>query len=1363
MKIGHIQEPLTFNHHPKALGKPGGGLWCWRNGIAVILTAGMALAAAPAFAAERDEEAAKEAALGHSEDEVAAPRPSKLPDLTKGEVIPPDKKVGIKFWNLGPTGIIGTPNAWYDGDQVQVLAILPGSPAEGKVIPGDVVMGVQGTDFVAGGHLGISIGNAIIKAEEEAGQGRLTLHLWRDLNWTKRVGPKDVLGIDIDELMGKADDAQLYEWEGEEERDVSVKRQGYDDFPIDGMHTNVTLQLELMGTYSDTSPWKCPVADKIREGALEVIATGFRPDKKGQSRGDWPGVLALVASGKPEYVELAKSWVHKQKVCQDMNLQTTLYDMSYKGMQSWAAGFEALEQAIYYDATGDEFILPEIRKRAIWTAMGQSGGGSWGHTFSFPEVNGGELHKRNPGYGGMNNAGGRCFFLLALAKKFGIKHPEIDLALDRAGQFFWTYVDKGCIPYGDHMPWPSDDSNGKNYGPAYALNVLGKPYEAKYFSMHSAHAAFSRRGGHGSATLWYYTPLSATIAGPKAVMASMRNMRWFYTLSRRHDGSFVFQGDQRGIGGRGMRAPTETHAIYYSVPLQKLILTGKGADSSWWVNDQELEDLLISARSQITDPLLLKGIGKPWQERDTDALIALLHHFFPVLRRNLAKELGRRFAAGETDIPSKVLPLLASPEARTREGACLTLTACGTDTVLANLSGIAKLLNDKAEFVRMTAISTIAGATKPGDSKRELMLLKMAAGEYPDESCDIANVVTACRAAIFSGDKKKDAEQASKMGTTPFEAGYDRDLVRSALEKMVTMDPGGGAPLEWTRETLVELAGPVVFIADEMQLMDKMFSVGRLLAGRQLLAKYGYREAVEADVVNLLKRTRLERNIRENVGFVHGGASGFYGILSPIPVEARPGAYRRYLAPMKQWLQDDPLAEPTGVGADWIARSVGLNVLIKKIEADSQVYELPSLASDVAALFEKDLASKGDAAAKTKFCRDVLANHANKDFFRKMAALTQLAGLVGPEAVNDAAAYLGDAQWRLREHAHNVALGLAKNGAAERLAACLASVQGENAAGVLFVLAEAGNPAVLKTVSQALQHREGVVRRAAVQALMALGGDKALLPVLTFMEKTTDADDLWGCEQALLSRREDAAFCQRVRSEALARLANSTVPVRRSLAFVLAQLGGEESLAALQAAAAKSEDPKDVRNIVKALSYSPDRGADQVMLALAKVDRMRLDAVAAESVRRMVGPNGMDNMTDRQRVDFAKAVLDMKLEDRLIRFLGKVHTGRSIQLLFEVMKNTDRTVVAAQSIISAVDGMEKPPEDEAKIAADALAQVIEYIEVTRLRGGMAAHMDKDDKYLEWKEIQARAGKAMLKVHKPQKAPIPTFDAMQLDM
>ena len=98
---------------------------------------------------------------------------------------------------------------------------------------------------------------------------------------------------------------------------------------------------------------------------------------------------------------------------------------------------------LYYDATGDEFVVPALREYAVKTAMGQAGGGSWGHTFAWPAFNGGKLHGMNPGYGALNAAGNRCFFLIALAQKLGIKHPEIDLAVERAHRFFWVVCRQG--------------------------------------------------------------------------------------------------------------------------------------------------------------------------------------------------------------------------------------------------------------------------------------------------------------------------------------------------------------------------------------------------------------------------------------------------------------------------------------------------------------------------------------------------------------------------------------------------------------------------------------------------------------------------------------------------------------------------------------------------------------------------------------------------------------------------------------------------------------------------------------------------------------------------------------------------------
>ena len=88
---------------------------------------------------------------------------------------------------------------------------------------------------------------------------------------------------------------------------------------------------------------------------------------------------------------------------------------------------------------------------------------------------------------------------------------------------------------------------------------------------------------------------------------------------------------------------------------------------------------------------------------------------------------------------------------------------------------------------------------------------------------------------------------------------------------------------------------------------------------------------------------------------------------------------------------------------------------------------------------------------------------------------------------------------------------------------------------------------------------------------------------------------------------------------------------------------------------------------------------------------------------------------------------------------------------------------AAESLVSNAEGMGKLSAADSKIAAKSLRDVIEYIEVTRLRGGPSAHMKKEDNYYGWKALQARAGKALLKVHQPEAAPIPGFDPLDLDL
>jgi HEAT repeat protein len=845
----------------------------------------------------------------------------------------------------------------------------------------------------------------------------------------------------------------------------------------------------------------------------------------------------------------------------------------------------------------------------------------------------------------------------------------------------------------------------------------------------------------------------------------MRNMRHFYTLSRRHDGSFVFLGEQgKGIGGRGMRSPTATLALHLSAPLQQLVITGKDADQNFWMTDKELKELMLSARSQVGDKVLLERIGKPWNERGSDELIEMLDHFYPIMRKAIATELGKRYQAGEQTVLPKILQLLKSDNARFRDGACRTLAACGTDRVLENLSQVVAMLKDEKEFVRMTAAQTIGGATQPGDPKREVALLQSAGEDYLGITMDHGNVRNVVKDIFFSKPRRGEKAQPSLLNTTPFKAGYDEEVVRTALEKIVTMDPQGMTPGGWDREALLKLAGPIVFAAEELQINDAMFGGGRKSSAQSLLRKHGYREAADGDAANLAKRSLLSRDMRLKVTFKDA-------FITPALVKKSPSLYRDRLDDLHLWLQESPvtvLTENNGKGNP--PTLTPLNELVELVENDKSGKTLPSIAPDVEKMFQEELARAGDATAQLKLCRKELENLGRKNYFRKMFAMSHLTQSLGVKALDEVSLILGHEHSRLRNRAEALTIELVKQGAGPQLIelfkASTAKESGllgnRQAAGMLAALVKAQQKAALPVAQAALKHPDPVVRRAAVQAVFALGGDAELKTVMAFSGQAQETDDFEGFEQAILSRRDDPQHVKRVSEQARALLDASRAGQRRSLAYILGQFGGVENIAALQKAAGATQTPTEVRDVILALAFSPDRSADGVLIQLAKQDKNLRDVVAANSVYRMVGRNGAGDVTDDQRMDFAEPMLKIKPDYKLIAYLGKIYTGRAVKALFDVMK-LGNTEDAVKAIINAADNMEKKPAADRAMAAEALTSVIEYIEVTRVRGGYAAHSNKDDNYAGWKTIQAQAGQALLKVHKPKSVAIPSFDNKELDL
>lgn len=177
------------------------------------------------------------------------------PDFTKGDPIP----AGANHdWNLGATGARG----WMftdkmvttDARQISITKVDAGSPADGTLAVGDVILGVGGKPFSHDPRT--EFGKALTAAE--AGDGSLSLIRWRA-----------------------------------------------------GKEETVTVKLPVLGAYSATAPYACPKSKLILENGCEALAKSIAGGA-GKKQNPIPralNALALLASGNEKYLPLVKEEV----------------------------------------------------------------------------------------------------------------------------------------------------------------------------------------------------------------------------------------------------------------------------------------------------------------------------------------------------------------------------------------------------------------------------------------------------------------------------------------------------------------------------------------------------------------------------------------------------------------------------------------------------------------------------------------------------------------------------------------------------------------------------------------------------------------------------------------------------------------------------------------------------------------------------------------------------------------------------------------------------------------------------------------------------------------------------------------------
>jgi len=177
-----------------------------------------------------------------------------MPDFTKGDSIPAG---ATHDWNLGATGARGWMHCnnlvTTSARQISITKVDAGSPADGKLVPGDVILGVAGKNFAHDPRT--EMGKALTMAESAAGGGKLTITRWR---------------------AGKSE--------------------------------NITLSLPVLGDYSKTAPFDCPKSKLILEQGCKVLAADLSRESYARQSPITRSLnaLALLASGNADYVPLVK-------------------------------------------------------------------------------------------------------------------------------------------------------------------------------------------------------------------------------------------------------------------------------------------------------------------------------------------------------------------------------------------------------------------------------------------------------------------------------------------------------------------------------------------------------------------------------------------------------------------------------------------------------------------------------------------------------------------------------------------------------------------------------------------------------------------------------------------------------------------------------------------------------------------------------------------------------------------------------------------------------------------------------------------------------------------------------------------------
>ena len=304
----------------------------------------------------------------------------------------------------------------------------------------------------------------------------------------------------------------------------------------------------------------------------------------------------------------------------------------------------------------------------------------------------------------------------------------------------------------------------------------------------------------------------------------MKELRWYYDLARRWDGTFFTTArDNYNYDMTGL------FVLHYALPQHKLAITGRDLHPDNHLTGKDLDEVI--------------GWGRTYRyghENDcdnhlpVDVLVKNLKCYSPTVRFRAARALAKK----SDDVVPQLIGMLASGDLATQYGVCAALQSLGKRSAAATDALIAQL-SAKDAWLRVQAAQALSCIGEPA-RKAVPQLMQMVVRDNPADPRKIEAKYLGY--ALFRDNFIDQMPIANGLVAGSLE-GVDRQLLYPAVRTLLALDDGLGTASivslfkTMNADDLKAVTPSLVKVAADTAPSGEMFAQGIRVSAIQYFAK----------------------------------------------------------------------------------------------------------------------------------------------------------------------------------------------------------------------------------------------------------------------------------------------------------------------------------------------------------------------------------------------------------------------------------------------------------------------------------------------------------------------------------------------